>query len=159
MLGGDNLSRSDQNRQSGIWPEADLPPQPEAQAAPVAPPLPAPPRLQTVNREQFCWHAVDVEKLVGPDHLVRAIWELVGRLDLSRYTARVKAVAGVAGRDAYDPRLLISLWIYAYSQKIGWAREVARRCEYDPAFQWLTGLEVVNYHTLADFRVEHAQAL
>jgi transposase len=102
---------------------------------------------------------VDVERLVGPEHLVRAIWELVGRLDLRRYTGTVKAVEGVAGRDPYDPRLLISLWIYAYSQKIGWAREVARRCEYDPAFQWLTGLEVVNYHTLADFRVEHAEAL
>jgi transposase len=112
-----------------------------------------------VNREQFCWHAVDVERLVGPDHLVRAIWELVGRLDLSRYTSTVKAVEGVAGRAAYDPRLLISLWIYAYSQKVGSAREVARRCEYDPAFQWLTGMEVVNYHTLADFRVEHGEAL
>jgi transposase len=112
-----------------------------------------------VNRNQLCWHAVDVEKLVGPDHLGRAIWELVGRLDLSRYTGTVKAVEGVAGRDAYDPRLLISLWIYAYSQKIGSAREVARRCEYEPAFQWLTGMEVVNYHTLADFRVEHEKAL
>src|SRR5256884_4881750 len=38
-------------------------------------------------------------------------------------------------------------------RSIGSAREVARRCEYDPAFQWLTGLEEVNYHTLADFRV------
>jgi transposase len=100
-----------------------------------------------------------MEKLVGPDHLVRAIWELVDRLDLSPYTRTVRAVEGVAGRDAYDPRLLISLWIYAYSQKIGSAREVARRCEYDPAFQWLTGMEVVNYHTLADFRVDHEQAL
>jgi transposase len=159
MFEGDDLSRPDENRQPGIWPEADLPPQPEAQAAPLPPPSPAPPRLQPVDRKQLRWHAVDVEKLVGPDHLVRAIWELVGRLDLSRYTRAVKAVEGVAGRDAYDPRLLISLWIYAYSQKIGSAREVARRCEYDPAFQWLTGMEVVNYHTLADFRVEHEKAL
>ena len=49
--------------------------------------------------------------------------------------------------------------MYAYSQGIGSAREVARRCEYDPAFQWLTGLEEVNYHTLADFRVEKQQEL
>ena len=153
------MSCAEQDRQPGIWPEAELPPQPEAQAAPTPPPMPAEPRLQPVNREQLCWHAVDVEKLVGADHLVRAIWELVGRLDLSRYTRTVKAVEGVAGRNAYDPRLLISLWIYAYSQKIGSAREVSRRCEYDPAFQWLTGMEVVNYHTLADFRVEHAEAL
>jgi transposase len=112
-----------------------------------------------VNRNQLLWRAVDVEKLVPPDHLVRAIWELVGQLDLKGYTAEVGSVEGVAGRPAYDPRLLISLWIYAYSQKVGWAREVARRCEYDPAFQWLTGMEVVNYHTLADFRVQHEKAL
>jgi transposase len=153
------LSHPIENRQPGIWPEADLPPLPQAQGAPVPPPSPTPPRLQPVNREQLCWHAVDVERLVGPDHLVRAIWELVSRLDLSRYTRTVKAVEGVAGRDAYDPRLLISLWIYAYSQKMSSAREVARRCAYDPAFQWLTGMEVVNYHTLADFRMEHEKAL
>jgi transposase len=34
--------------------------------------------------------------------------------------------------------------VYAYSQGMGAAREVARRCEYDPAFQWLTGLDEVN---------------
>jgi hypothetical protein len=49
--------------------------------------------------------------------------------------------------------------VYAYSQGIGSAREVARRCEYDPAFQWLTGLDEVNYHTLADFRVEKQKEL
>ena len=49
--------------------------------------------------------------------------------------------------------------MYAYSQGIGSAREVARRCEFDPAFQWLTGLEEVNYHTLADFRVEKQKEL
>lgn len=63
------------------------------------------------------------------------------------------------GRSAFDPQLLISLWIYAYSQGIGSAREVARRCEYDPAFQWLTGWEEVNYHTLGDFRVEKQKEL
>jgi transposase len=36
---------------------------------------------------------------------------------------------------------------------------VARRCKYDPAFQWLTGLPEVNYHTLADFRVEKQHEL
>jgi hypothetical protein len=32
-------------------------------------------------------------------------------------------------------------------------------CEYHPAYQWLTGLEVVNYHSLADFRVAHQAEL
>jgi transposase len=151
-----DTSERQQSRLAG-WEEAELPP--EAQPLPSEPEPQPPPRLQPVNRNQLLWHAVDVEKLVGPDHLVRAIWELVGQLDLKAYTAEVGSVEGGAGRPAYDPRLLVSLWIYAYSQGVGWAREVARRCEYDPAFQWLTGMEVVNYHTLADFRVRHAKAL
>ena len=44
------------------------------------------------------------------------------------------------GRPAFDPQLLISLWINAYSQRIGSAREVARRCEYDPAFPVAHGM-------------------
>ena len=151
------MNDTSERPQAVMWAEAELPREP--QPLPSEPPAEPPPRLQPVNRKQLRWHAVDVERLVGPDHLVRAIWELVGRLNLSRYTRTVKAVEGVAGRAAYDPQLLISLWIYAYSQKIGSAREVARRCEYDPAFQWLAGMEVVNYHTLADFRVEHEEAL
>jgi transposase len=117
------------------------------------------PRFQPINRNQFLLRPVEVEKLVGPDHRVRAIWEMAGALDLSAYTVEVKAVEGVAGRPAYDPRLLVSLWIYAYSQAIASAREVERRCAYDPAFQWLTGMEAVNHHSLSDFRVDHAQAL
>ena len=39
------------------------------------------------------------------------------------------------------------------------AREVERRCAYHPAYQWLTGCEVINHHTLSDFRVSTRQAL
>jgi transposase len=144
--------------QPAIWAESELPPrQPEATSE--APGPERAPRFQPVNRNQFCWHAVDVEKLVEPDHLVRAIWDLTGQLDLSRFSADAKAVDGVAGRPAYDPRLLISLWVYAYSQRVSSAREIQRRCAYDPAYQWLTGMQEVNHHTLSDFRIQHQDAL
>lgn len=117
------------------------------------------PRLKRVNRNQLLLRTVDVEPLVEPNHLVRAIWELVGRLDLSRFHQAIEALEGVAGRPAFDPQLLISLWIYAYSEGVSSAREVERRCAYHPAYQWLTGMEAVNHHTLSDFRVEHQAAL
>lgn len=117
------------------------------------------PLIRYVNRQQLSWRAVDVERLVGDDHPARAIWALVGRLDLSRFYASIESSAEEGGRPAFDPQLLISLWVYAYSRGIGSAREVARRCEYDPAFQWLTGLDEVNYHTLADFRVAKQKEL
>ena len=117
------------------------------------------PRLELVNRQQMVWRAVDVERLIEEDHPARAIWECVGHLDLSAFREVIAAVEGRAGRPALDPQLLISLWIYAYSEGVGSAREIARLCEYHPAYQWLTGLEPVNYHSLSDFRVDHQAAL
>src|SRR6202521_6297726 len=117
------------------------------------------PLIRYVNRQQMSWRAVDVEKLISEDHLARAIWTLVGRLDLSPFYRAIDSSVEEGGRPAFDPQLLISLWVYAYSQGIGSAREVARRCEDDPAFQWLTGLMGVNYHHLADFHVEKQQEL
>lgn len=117
------------------------------------------PLIRRVNRQQMSWRAVDVERLIDDDHLARAIWALVGRLDLQRFYQEIESSVEEGGRPAFDPQLLISLWVYAYSQGIGSAREVARRCEHDPAFQWLTGLQEVNYHTLASFRVEKQKEL
>ena len=117
------------------------------------------PLIRHVNRQQMSWRAVDVERLIGDDHPARAIWALVGHLDLSRFHDDIESSTEEGGRPAFDPQLLISLWVYAYSVGIASAREVARRCEYDPAFQWLTGLDEVNYHTLADFRVEKQKEL
>src|SRR5712671_6532922 len=117
------------------------------------------PLIRPINRQQMSWRAVDVERLIGEDHRARAIWTLVGRLDLQQFYDDIESSAEQGGRPAFDPQLLISLWVYAYSEGIGSAREVARRCAFDPAFQWLTGLEEVNYHTLASFRVEKQQEL
>ncbi len=117
------------------------------------------PRLRVINRDQMMLRPMDVEQLVPEDHEVRAIWEFVGRLDLSHYYEEIKAVGGDAGRPAWDPRLMISLWIYGCSKGVSSGREICRLCETDAAYQWLTGMEAVNYHTLCDFRVEHEEAL
>ncbi len=116
-------------------------------------------RLKPVDRNQLLLPTVDVDKLVEPNHLVRAIWELTGRLDLQNYTANVGSVEGEAGCPAFDPRLLISLWVFAYSEGVSSAREVERRCDYHPAYLWLRGCEVINHHTLSDFRVQHREAI
>src|SRR6266404_2808298 len=117
------------------------------------------PRLVSINRQQLILRSMDVEKLVDEDHCVRAIWELAGRLDLRRYHEQIAAVEGIAGREHTDPRLLISLWLYAYSRGISSARELARQCEYEPGCQWLCGLQPVSHRTLSGFRSENKTAL
>jgi transposase len=74
------------------------------------------------------WRSVDVEKLVAEDHAARAIWELVGRLDLSGYYQAIESSPEVGGRPAFDPQLLISLWVYAYSLGIGSAGTCQESC-------------------------------
>lgn len=122
-------------------------------------PAPEPPRgrarVKPVDRSQLLFQTIDVERLIEPDHPARAIWEFVGRLNLEAFYAPIEAVEGVAGRQPWDPRLLISLWVYAYSRGVNSARELARRCSYEPAFQWLAALGQINYHTLSDFRGRH----
>ncbi len=130
-----------------------------AEAMPCTPEPPPAPRLKPIQREQMVLHPVQVEQLVEPEHPVRALWGLVSGLDLSRFYAGIKAVEGGAGQDATDPRLLICLWIYACMEGVHSAREVARRCDYHPVYQWLTGLKKVNYHSLSSFRVGYQEEL
>ena len=73
------------------------------------------PRVKPIDRRQMLFRTVDVERLVDEDHPARAIWAFVSRLDLDAFYAPIKAVEGVAGREAWDPLLLICLWLYAYS--------------------------------------------
>lgn len=122
-------------------------------------PDPGVPRFQPMNRAQLQFRVVDVEALIPEGHPARAIWEFVGRLDLSRFTEQIRAMEGHAGRPAYAPQLLISLWIYSYSQGVTSARAIERLCAQEPAYQWLTGLEEISAHTLSDFRVAHGDAL
>lgn len=115
--------------------------------------------IKAVNRAQMCFRTVDVERLVDADHPARLLWEIIGKMDLSRYCAAVQSNEEEGGRPARHPQLLITMWVYAYSLGIGAAREIERRCEYDPAFWWLTGMEKVNHHSLSDFRMEKKEEL
>ena len=121
--------------------------------------LPLSPRLSSIDRSQLVLHTVDVETLIDEDHSARSIWEVVGRMNLSLYYAEIAAVEGHAGRDHTAPRLLISLWLYAYSQGISSAREIARRSAFEPALQWLCGLQPISHRTLSGFRSYHKGAL
>jgi transposase len=122
-------------------------------------PLPAIPRLVPIDRTQLVLRTVDVERLIDDDHSARSIWELVGRMDLSLYLGEIAAVEGHAGRDHTAPRLLISLWLYAYSRGISSARELSRQCEFEPGCLWLCGLQPISYRTLSGFRSDYQVAL
>lgn len=124
-----------------------------------AAPLTSKPRLRTLNRNQFRMLNIDPEQLIPEDHSARAIWDLVGRLDLTPFYESIKAVEGRAGQPPFDPRMMISVWVYGLSRGISSARELSQWCEWEPGLQWLCAMDAVNYHSLSTFRTAHGDAL
>lgn len=134
-------------------------PRREPPAEPAAEEPPGPPKLKPVDRQQLVMRVIDVEAMLPADHRARAIWELTGRLDLSGFAQGLRSQEGKAGRPCWDPRLLVSVWVYAYSEGISSAREIERVMAHEPGLMWLSALGVINHHTLADFRAGHEAAL
>ena len=55
-------------------------------------------KLKTIQRDQTMLVQIWLEELIGADHKARAIWELTGRLDLSRFEEPLKTRVGAVGR-------------------------------------------------------------
>jgi len=135
---------------------SDLPQQPKPQAAEDAR---GAPRMREPVRDQIELRAVDLDGLIGQDDPVRVIWAYVEPLDLSELEGRVKAREHTPGYPPISPKLMLALWLYATSQGVGSARALARLCKSHDAYRWLCGGVSVNYHTLADFRLDCADLL
>jgi transposase len=133
-------------------------PLPEEQS-PANQPAQGKPRLETANRQQIEMRLASLDQLLPEDHLARIVWEMVQAMQLEPFYARIRAVEGDVGRPAIDPRLLVAVWLYATLEGVGSARALARLCEEHLAYQWLLGGVSVNYHTLADFRVDYEAEL
>jgi transposase len=118
----------------------------------------AQPRLSVPDRQQLL-SAMTIDEILEADHPARAVWSYVQELDLTLWYDRIRARGSVAGRPAIDPRLLVSLWLYATLSGFISARELADLCIHDDPFRWLVGGVSVNYHTLADFRTDNSKFL
>ncbi len=86
---------------------------------------------------------------------MRAIWEVVARLDLDALYADIASRDDHAGAPAIDPTLLLALWVYATSEGEGSAREIARLTEKHSGYRWLCGGVQLSYHSLSDFRTDN----
>ena len=100
-----------------------------------------------------------IDELIPADHKARVVWALVEDLDLTSLYQQIKSVEGHAGRPAIDPRILVALWLYATDEGMASAHELARRCTDCDPYKWICGGVHVNYHTLADFRVQNPEWL
>jgi transposase len=116
-------------------------------------------RLRQANRHDVVPVPARLEDLIPQDHLARLMWEVVERLDVSPFYAQLKVFAGEPGAPAIDPKILITLWLYAISQGVSSAREIDDLRVTHIAYMWICGGVGLNYHTISDFRTDHEEKL
>jgi transposase len=117
------------------------------------------PRLREPVRDQLELRCVDIESLIGEDHPARLFWAYAERVDLRELEDAIKSREGHPGHPTITPRLMLALWLYAYSQGVGSARALERLCNSHDGYRWLCGGVSVNYHTLSDFRLANERLL
>jgi transposase len=141
-------------------PQATLFELPEVQTAkPVVATRPEEARVVRPVRNQGQWEERNLDVILPEDDQARGIWAFLQQWDLSGFYASIKAVAGTAGRPASDPMVLLAVWLLALVDRIGSARQVDRLCKQHDSYRWMCGGVPVDYHILADFRVEHREVL
>jgi len=116
-------------------------------------------RILKPCRNQLQLRSVDLESLLAADHPARIVWAFVEALDVGPLYAEIKAAGERPGRPAIDPRILMALWLTATLDGVGSARALDRLCGEHDAYRWICGGVEVNYHTLADFRVDKVEVL
>ena len=123
--------------------------------------VPASPRVDALvqhpQRHQIELAMFTLDDRVPRDHSVRAIEAVIVGLDLTMLDARVRANAESGGRPAIDPRILLTLWVYASTRGEIEASEIARRTKTDDIYRWICGGVSVGERRLADFRARAAE--
>jgi len=70
-------------------------------------------------------------------------------------TSSVEEQFSVRGQNAYHPRLITGILIYAYSQGVFSSREIEKKCHEDIGFMFISHCNCPNFRVLSDFRKEN----
>ncbi|MCB0535592.1 MAG: IS1182 family transposase [Saprospiraceae bacterium] len=108
------------------------------------------------NPAQYGLFATPIEAMIAEDNEVRVIAAFADRLDLPALGFKK---VGKTGAGAYGPRVLLKIYLYGYLNRIRSSRTLSRECGRNIELFWLTGNLQPAYHTIADFRKDHAPAL
>jgi transposase len=116
-------------------------------------------RLREAERSQISWGRIDLNATLPEDHPARTIWAVVERLDLSALYEQIEARDDGAGAPTIDPKILLTLWIFATSEGEASAREIWRLTQLHDAYRWICGGVDMGYHTLSDFRSQQVKVV
>lgn len=101
-----------------------------------------------------------LEDYVSAENPVRAIEAYVATLDLSALGfTNTAPTANGSGQPAYDPSMLLKLYLYGYLNRVHSSRRMEREAARNLEVIWLTENQHPCYKTIADFRKNNAKPL
>jgi transposase len=107
------------------------------------------------NRSQSHLFGYSLDDFVAPDSKCRHIVRWVERLDLSG----VYADYSDQGGDAFDPRIMLATWFFAYSEGITSTRKLEQLCRRDMHFIFVSAHLQPDHCSLSRFRQRHCSRL
>jgi transposase len=90
-----------------------------------------------------------------PGHLCFLIHELIEGLDLSHFDQAYSE----EGQKAYNPRMMLKLWLYGFAVNVRSTRKLERRVQEDLGFRFLGGGLRPDHKTLSEFLRRHGEAI
>jgi transposase len=109
------------------------------------------------DRDQDLLLPPSLKDWLPDDHLAWFVIESVEELDLSEFYASYRSDGW--GGAAHDPKMMVALYIYAYSIGVRSARTIERRCTEDVAFRVICAGQTPDHATIARFRKRHERAI
>jgi transposase len=109
------------------------------------------------DREQELLLPPSLREWLPRDHLAWFVADAVEEIDLSAFYGAYRSDGW--GRAAFEPKMMVSLLLYAYALGERSSRGIERRCREDVAFRVLAANRVPDHATIARFRARHEQAL
>lgn len=109
-------------------------------------------RFLVPDREQTFLEAVSYREVLGDDHPVWTVIDVVEGLDLSTVYDRYVADMSVGGRRAFDPAMLLALLVFGYSEGKRSSRLLEEACRRDWAYRAICGEITPDHATIARFR-------
>lgn len=115
------------------------------------------PRLRVACRDQVVMRMLALDQMLPADDEARTVVAFVEQVDLSELYRRIRAVEGRPGQAPIDPKILLSLWLFATIKGVGSARELDRLCVRHLSYQGICGDVSVNclVATTDDFSSEN----
>ncbi len=114
--------------------------------------------IEGQDRSQITLFPDCIEDYIGEDNPVRVIDAFVERLDLVA-AGFSRTAPKETGRPPYDPKDLLKLYVYGYSNRMRSSRKLMVECTRNVELFYLLRKLTPDFRTIADFRKDNTKAL